>query len=101
MGDNNMTKPTALQVAKEIVDFYLFHENGPQYDPDVMHVCQAFIAQDAELSAAREVIESIAAEKCNPSFDEVLPTLERGKLISIIDCDTALAREWLEKWGKV
>lgn len=44
---------------------------------------------------AIEALESIAAEKCSPSFDSVLKNLDRGKLISIIDTDTALARQVL------
>lgn len=42
-----------------------------------------------------EVLESIAAEKCKPSFEEQLSKLERGALISIIDTDTKLARDAL------
>lgn len=52
-----MTKPTALQVAKEIADWYYFHENGSNYDINIVHVCEAFIAQTEELKEARAVIE--------------------------------------------
>ena len=54
----------------------------------------------SDLLTAIEVLESIAAEKCNPPFDETLPKLERGSLISIIDTDTKLAREALEQIAK-
>lgn len=42
-----------------------------------------------------EALESIAAEKCKPDFDTQLPKLGRGSLVSIIDTDTAVAREAL------
>lgn len=50
---------------------------------------------------AIETMTSIAAEKCKPSFDSVLNSLERGKLISIIDTDTALARQFLQDAAKL
>ena len=59
-----------------------------------VHVIEysAYESLKAERDRYREALESIAAEKCSPSFDEVLPRLERGKLISIIDTDTHIAR---------
>lgn len=44
----------------------------------------------------RDALESIAAEKCNPSFDSALPKLQRGQLISVIDTDMRIAREALK-----
>ena len=47
---------------------------------------------------AKEVLESIAAEKCKGSFEETLHKLQHGELISIIDTDTRLAREAMKSF---
>ena len=66
--------------------------------PRIKVVSKAALDEALELIGELEaVVESIAAEKCKPNFDDVLPNLERGKLISIIDVDTDIARKALAK----
>jgi hypothetical protein len=54
----------------------------------------------AEVAIYREALESIAAEKCKPSFDEQLHKLDRAALISIVDTDTRIAREALAQHAR-
>lgn len=87
---------------------FCLHEEGlwygaeelPKSHPKVKyHVIEysAYETQAAQIKELVEALESIAAEKCSPSFDKVLPRLDRNKLISIIDTDTTIARETLEQ----
>jgi len=74
------------------------------YNPEGKNIERIVVVERAALAEALEligeleaVVESIAAEKCKPNFDDVLPNLERGKLISIIDVDTDIARKALAR----
>jgi hypothetical protein len=67
---------------------------------DALHGVLSTVPNDLKLllsllDEAVEVLEGIAA--VSSCFDEKLPTLSRGELVSIVDTDTSLARAFLSK----
>lgn len=92
---NNLNLPESiLKRITEIIDYHSLHATHVI----TRDICEQIASElYADLMEAREALSSIAAEKCEPDFDSVIHKLERGNLISIIDTDTAIAREALSK----